>query len=75
MGITNRILELLSRDAPLSPTKIAEILNLKIKSVTAALTFLRKFGFVQYHRGMRGFYELTEEGRKIVKLTEEETSD
>lgn len=72
MTITDRILELLSRDAPLSPSKIAELLDLKIKSVTASLTFLRKFGFVQYHRGMRGFYELTESAKDFIKKVEEE---
>jgi len=64
MRAPDRILELLSREAPLSPQKIAEKLDLRISIVTSILTFLKQYGFVQY-RG-RGLYELPEDIKKLT---------
>jgi len=62
-----KILALLSKESPLGPANISEKLDMPITTVKSLLSIARKLGAVQYHKGIRGSYELTEHGKSLLE--------
>ena len=69
-----KILKLLAKESPLSPTEIREKLGIPDSSVRSTLSMLKSLRFVRYYQGLiqydpnrRALYELTEEGKKRVE--------
>ena len=62
-----KILKLLYEESPLSPKIIAERLGLKESYVRMLLSHARSLGAVRLYKQIRGLYELTEHGKRIVQ--------
>jgi len=62
-----RILELLAEEAPLSATQISERLQIPYTTIKSLLSVARLLGAVEYYRGIRGAYILTDHGKKLVE--------
>jgi len=62
-----KILELLDKEGPLSNKKINEISGVPYGTVRCYTSILNQTGWIRHFKGMRGVFEITDEGRKILK--------
>jgi len=70
-----KILHLLAEESPLSPKIIAERLEMKEPTVRTLLSHAKSLGAVKNYKGIRGLYELTDYGRRIVRQKLKEASE
>lgn len=66
-----KILEILDREGPLSNKKISEITGIPYGTVRCYTSILNQNGRIRRYKDMRGFFELTEEGRKFLTSKKE----
>jgi len=63
-----KILDLLSREGPLSPNQIANKLDMNPNTIRPTLSLMRRLGsLVRHFREIPGVYEITEEGKKYLE--------
>lgn len=57
------ILKVLAKEGPLNARKISQLTVAQYGTVRHYLMYMRKAGQVRLYKGMRGMYEITEQGR------------
>jgi len=61
------ILETLDREGHLSSKKISEISGIPHGTVRCYTSILTRSGLMRHHKDLRGIFEITEEGRKLLE--------
>jgi len=61
------ILATLEKEGPLDAAQISERGKIPLGTVRAYLPPMRWAGLIKTHKNMRGIFEITEEGRKLLK--------
>jgi len=62
-----KILGLLEREGPLSPSQVASKLGMNLNTVRPSLSFMRRVGsLVRHFKDIKGVYEITDEGRNYL---------
>lgn len=64
---TDKILKLLAEESPLSPKVIGGRLGIKANSVRPILSSLKSMNMVEPYREIRGMFQLTSLGKRIVE--------
>jgi len=63
-----KILDILEREGPLSPSQVASKLGMNLNTVRPSLSFMRRVGsLVRHFKGIKGVYEISPQGLEYLK--------
>jgi len=63
-----KILDLLEREGPLSPSQVASKLGMNPNTVRPTLSVMERVGkLVRHFKDIKGVYEITDEGKKYLE--------
>ena len=67
MTYYEEILKVLAKEGPLNARKISQLTGAEYGTVRHYLMYMNRAGQVRLYKGMRGMYEITDQGRLLVK--------
>ena len=66
MTYYEEILKVIAEDGPLNARRISELTTASYSTIRHYLMYMRKAGQIRRYKGIRGLYEITEQGKKDV---------
>lgn len=63
-----KILEVLEKEGPLSPSQVASKLGMNPNTIRPNISVMERVGkLVRHFKGIKGVYEITDEGKKYLE--------